>query len=693
MAFRLRRPVSASLRYKLLLLVLFPILVVMPVALWVAISWADQFTSAQLLRKVNTDLAVAHNQFARIQRDHLAELQSLADSYTFRTAFSHADRSVIGQELEGLRQKAGFDFLHLTDRRGRWLFVRDDPGGPQASKPSLQREKVLATGHPSAGVEVFNHQDLERESPLLAQKASMWLVHTPDAALPEEKTETRGLVLRMIYPVKVAGRGVVALLDGGVLLNRNFRFVDAIRELVYGPDSMPSGGRGAVTVFLGGVRVSTNVPHQQSKGERALGTGVSKAILTRVLGKGQKWVGRSFVVNDWYISAYRPIVDVNGRRVGMLNTEVLEAPFRTPYYRALVGLVAMLLLAALLGAVLAIRGAKSIFRPIELMTAVVRAEQAGEKRRIGPLPARDEIGELARQFDAMLDLLQARNEQIRAAAGQLEIKVQERTAQLQEKNRRLERTVELLRHTRRQLVTAEKLAALGELTAGVAHEINNPTAVILGNMDLIVAELGDRAEPVRTEIELIIEQVYRIRSILDQLLRYSRSRPDEGGFEPVDVNAVVENTLALVNHELRTKQLEVNARLEAVTRVQIRPQELQQVLVNLLVNAAHASRPRGRIDVTTREWAAQGVVLSVQDYGCGIPASRLDKVFDPFFTTTAKGTGLGLSVSYGLIRHYGGQITVASEEGAWTRFEVFVRRQPVYTDDEEALMERYAGTP
>jgi len=377
----------------------------------------------------------------------------------------------------------------------------------------------------------------------------------------------------------------------------------------------------------------------------------------------------------------------------MLNTEVLEAPFRTPYYRALVGLVAMLLLAALLGAVLAIRGAKSIFRPIELMTAVVRAEQAGEKRRIGPLPARDEIGELARQFDAMLDLLQARNEQIRAAAGQLEIKVQERTAQLQEKNRRLERTVELLRHTRRQLVTAEKLAALGELTAGVAHEINNPTAVILGNMDLIVAELGDRAEPVRTEIELIIEQVYRIRSILDQLLRYSRSRPDEGGFEPVDVNAVVENTLALVNHELRTKQLEVNARLEAVTRVQIRPQELQQVLVNLLVNAAHASRPRGRIDVTTREWAAQGVVLSVQDYGCGIPASRLDKVFDPFFTTTAKGTGLGLSVSYGLIRHYGGQITVASEEGAWTRFEVFVRRQPVYTDDEEALMERYAGTP
>src|SRR5690606_21047763 len=135
------------------------------------------------------------------------------------------------------------------------------------------------------------------------------------------------------------------------------------------------------------------------------------------------------------------------------------------------------------------------FRPIEEMTAVVRANQAGAERRIGPIASQDEIGELARQFDLMLDQLARRNQELRHAAETLEAQVEERTRELARKNADLERTIRLLEQTREQLVVAEKLSALGVLAAGIAHEINNPAAVILGNVELLVRELGEAARP------------------------------------------------------------------------------------------------------------------------------------------------------------------------------------------------------
>jgi len=318
------------------------------------------------------------------------------------------------------------------------------------------------------------------------------------------------------------------------------------------------------------------------------------------------------------------------------------------------------------------------------MTTVVRAEQAGERRRIGAVSSQDELGELARQFDHMLDLLDERNREIRRAATELEAKVESRTRELLDKNIRLQNTINLLQQTRQRLITAEKLAAVGELTAGIAHEINNPTAVILGNMDVVISELGAAVEPVATEVELIIAQVYRIRAIVDQLLQYSRPSQYVGYVEELDVNRLIRDTLPLVQHELERRRARLDQSLQAGTRIRINRQELQQVLVNLLVNAAHALPAGGRIELHTRDWPDKGVVIGVKDYGSGIPRERLGRVFDPFYTTKqGGGTGLGLSVSYGLVRRYGGQITVDSEEGQWTHFEVYLRRVPVFVDEDE----------
>jgi two-component system NtrC family sensor kinase len=229
------------------------------------------------------------------------------------------------------------------------------------------------------------------------------------------------------------------------------------------------------------------------------------------------------------------------------------------------------------------------------MASVVRATKLGKNRRIGPIESDDELGELAGQFDDMLDRLQEHSRRLEEAAEQLEVKVQKRTAELSSRNEELEQTVRLLRETRRQLVTAEKLAALGELTAGVAHEINNPTAVILGHLDLLVSELGDAAEPHKREIDLIIEQVYRIRSIVNNLLQYARPAVYVGELQDVDVNALVQDTLVLVDHLLRASGAQVERRLEASKTIRINRQELQQVLVNLISNAAHAIARGGRV--------------------------------------------------------------------------------------------------
>jgi len=220
-----------------------------------------------------------------------------------------------------------------------------------------------------------------------------------------------------------------------------------------------------------------------------------------------------------------------------------------------------------LTALVSIQGAKSIFRPLEAMSRVVRSVRSGEPTRMPEVASNDEIGELAREFDAMLALLQERNRQISQWAERLEEKVQARTAELEKKNRELEESIRLLRQTRRQLVMAEKLAALGELTAGVAHEINNPTAVMLGNLDLMLEELGDAAEPVRGEIELIIEQIYRIKRIIDELLQYARPERYAGEGERVNVNQVVERTLPLVRHLRRKKEFEIQLDLQAVPEV------------------------------------------------------------------------------------------------------------------------------
>ncbi|WP_368075866.1 sensor histidine kinase [Leisingera sp. NJS201] len=296
---------------------------------------------------------------------------------------------------------------------------------------------------------------------------------------------------------------------------------------------------------------------------------------------------------------------------------------------------------------------------------IARVEQGDFTARNRPQAASGEIARVAAHFDSLLDQVQERDRQLRHWGESLEAKVGERTADLREANRRLEQTTE-------RLIVSEKLAAVGEITASVAHEINNPVAVIQGNLDLARSVLGEHAAPVEEEFRLIDDQVYRIGVIVSKLLQFARPEEYSGASGLISPAEVLSDCLVLTRHQLDACSVEAETRLTSTREVRMSRTELQQVLVNLILNAVQAMPAGGRLTLTAED-APEGVLLTATDTGTGIPPELQNRIFDPFFTTKqAQGTGLGLSISHQLVSRAGGRITVQSEPGQGSRFEIFL---------------------
>jgi two-component system, NtrC family, sensor kinase len=224
-----------------------------------------------------------------------------------------------------------------------------------------------------------------------------------------------------------------------------------------------------------------------------------------------------------------------------------------------------------------------------------------------------------------------------------------------------ERTRELA-DAQQQLVRSEKLAAIGQLTASIAHEVNNPIAVIQGNLDLLRELLGAEAERVRPEFRLLDEQVERMRLIVTQLLQFARPTEYAGYAEPVDSARVVEDCLVLVGHLLAKTHIVLERDLRATRLPVLNRQELQQVLVNLLVNAIHAMPEGGRLRLASRDVEADAIEIEVSDTGLGLGPELLRELFKPFVTRKKDGTGLGLWISRSLVERYGGELIAADRD-------------------------------
>jgi signal transduction histidine kinase len=526
--------------------------------------------------------------------------------------------------------------------------------------------RAAINGQSTTEVDIFHAEDLTALSPALADLARIKLVPTK-AALPTTRlVEPRGMVVHTATPV-LGGRGVLV---AGTLLNRNLKFIDTINDLVYPAASLTEGSRGTATLFLEDVRVSTNV--RLFENVRALGTRVSVEVRSSVLDQGHVWLDRAFVVNDWYISAYEPIIDSFGARVGMLYVGFLDSPFRAAKARTLWMIATGFVVLIALSVPIFLRVARGISHPLEDMVATIgKVEQGDLGARSRSTGTDDEIAQVSGHLDLLLDRVQQRDREQRNWARELNDKVDERTRELREANQRLEATT-------KQLVVSEKLAAVGEITAGIAHEINNPIAVIQGNLDVIREELGAGADGMKVEFGLIYEQVHSINILVNKLLQFARPEEYAGVIDQHVPNEVINDCVPLVQHLLNKVEITLELDLKADRLVAMNRTELQQVLINLLVNAIHAMPDGGHLLLRSANHdheGGEGVEIEVTDTGSGMSAQVIDNIFDPFFTTKqSEGTGLGLSISQKLMSRSGGRIRVESEPGVGTSFYIWVPR-------------------
>ena len=626
-----------SVRLQLLVMALVPLMVLLPVLLVVGISrWNNDYNNL-LIAKVESELQVAEQYLQRIVGATGTSVEALAASHAVQKA---AENGQLNDFLALEKDALGLDFLSIVQ--------------PTSIDEHMQKWPVVQSalsGTARTAVDLFGADDLLMINVALAEQAELLLIPT-EAAVPTDKVaETRGMVIHTAAPVSINGSQRV--LVGGILLNRNLDFIDTINTLVYQRKNTAEDPRGTATLFLEDVRISTNV--RLFENVRALGTRVSAEVRSAVLDDGQTWLDRAFVVNDWYISGYLPIYDSFERRIGMLYVGFLEEPFRLVKRDA----IAMMWI-AFIGILLVfipvfLRLAGGIFSPLERMTQTMRRVETGDLAARNNLNRTGgEIAEVSQHLDHLLDQVQERDKQLREWADDLNIRVEERTAQLQEANQKLETTYQ-------QLVMSEKLASIGEITAGVAHEINNPVAVIQGNVDVVRLTLGEQAEPVKTELDLIDRQIMRIGGIVGKLLQFAR--PDDYGKyeEYVNLRDVTQDSLGLVDHVYASKDIDVHLDLAHIPDVKINPSELQQVIINLIINAVQAMDGKGTLIIRTHpseRGGKQGVCLAFQDSGPGISEDTINTIFDPFFTTKrAKGTGLGLSISQTIIQTAGGIIT------------------------------------
>lgn len=290
---------------------------------------------------------------------------------------------------------------------------------------------------------------------------------------------------------------------------------------------------------------------------------------------------------------------------------------------------------------------RNITRPINQLVERVREIGRGRWEQRIDVKGHDEIAALAKEFNSMSEELD---------------RSYSRLLQEQQEKLKLERE---LRHS-------ERLASVGQLAAGLAHEIGTPLNIIGGRAEYLLRRPRGREE-LTDNLEIIRSQSDRITAIVRQLLEFSRRR--EPMFRSVDLSALLDNVRYLLEHQLLEKAVQVHVNdCPTPLIVQADPDLLQQVFINLFSNSLHALNPHGAIRITAS--AAPGISGAVrilfEDNGIGIPPEQINHVFDPFFTTkdVGEGAGLGLSVTYGIIKDHGGEIGVESEAGKFTRFVI-----------------------
>ena len=314
-----------------------------------------------------------------------------------------------------------------------------------------------------------------------------------------------------------------------------------------------------------------------------------------------------------------------------------------------------------------------VYLPLRDLESGAQRLSTGDLDQPIPVRSTDEFGKLASSFNVMTDALRNSRAQLRDWAYTLEQKVEDRTQEL--------------RSAQAETMRGEKLASVGLLASGVAHELNNPLTGILTFSHLLRRKMPDKSQDAE-DMDLVIRETKRCAAIIKRLLDFAREKHPEKKFS--DINQVIEDTVRIVERPAHLRDIEITLDLDrTLPPIWIDADQIKQVMMNMVVKAQHAVEEKGTIAISSRRAVhpqpsgesaepVPMVEISVVDTGCGIPEKNLRRIFDPFFTSkdVGKGTGLGLSVSHGIVEAHGGLIEVQSKVGEGSTFSVFLPLTP-----------------
>ncbi len=543
------------------------------------------------------------------------------------------------EELTKVKATEGLDELNITDIAGTVVLRTDNPGsiGDNQIHNALVAA-VIRQKAPVAASMIIPAEDLLRESPFLAQQAYIKFIPTPLERITTQTEQFDGMMLEAAAPIRDRQGNFVGVLYGGVLLNRNYEIVDEVKQTVFQGMKYDGKDIGTATIFQGDVRVSTNVKNEDDS--RAIGTRVSQAVYNQVVLNGQPYIGRAYVVNNWYITAYEPIRDVRDQIIGILYVGLLEQKYLDIRNQTILAFLAITLGGALVTLGVAYLISQRISVPLGRLVSATKEVADGNLNAKVEIESGDELAELSHTFNKMAEALKERDQRLKEFA-------------------------------RRKIMESERLALIGQLSANVAHELNNPLQGIVTYSHLLL----ENRKPEDTEsdsLTKIVIQANRCRDIIRGLLDLSRQRkPDK---TLCDLNDVLKGCVALLEKQALFQNIRIVHHLEPVLpEATIDPSQIERVFMNIMINAAEAMEGNGQLTLTTRFDPAEKVIeLEFTDTGTGIAPENLDKIFDPFFTTkdTGHGVGLGLAISYGIIKEHQGDLLVESEVGRGTTFIV-----------------------
>jgi len=555
---------------------------------------------------------------------HAVYTQSLQDvERTIRFMTEHGQARIDATGLRQLGNNEGLDMLKLLEPQS----------AARLSNPLFRSE--ISQPRVLSSTILISRRDLERLDPEIARRAAIPLIVGRQGQAATPPALDSGLMLACVAPVRAPGGAVQGYLFGGKLLSRDTVLVDKIMGMLYQGLQRHGRDAGVVTLFQGAVRIATTL--QTDAGQRAVGTRGPAQALEIVPAKGPPHVERSYALGTWYISAHETLRDFEGRPVGALFVGVLESRYTDAHKLIIVIFLAIVACGMAVALLVGYGLSRRIVQPLRALTDTAKRLAAGDLSARTRLSAEGEFGELGAAFDRMAHNIESS-------------------------------ALRLKQDTERHMADSERLAMVGQLAAGIAHEINNPLGGVLVYSHLLLDDTPE-GDPRRPNVKKIAQETARCRDIVRSLLDFARQ--GELQVEDADLHALISQSLDLAGTQKSFRSIRVIKRFAPeIPRIRLDRGKIQQVFLNVIFNAAEAMEGReGIIAVSTRPVKGEAAVqIRIRDTGCGMPPEVIKRVFEPFFTTkeVGKGVGLGMSVSYGIVEQHSGRLRIRSRPGRGT---------------------------